>query len=470
MKLLPFQNRFMKAVISPKIDTAVLSIPRGNGKSWLAAYILATMMRQHWRHVEFLLCAASIEQARSTVFNFIEEILEQLDPEGHYRVINSATRLGITYPKTNTRLRVLSSKAKTAMGIVRCPLLVADEPGSWEVVGGELMHDAIQTAQGKPGSRLKVIYIGTMWPSHAGWWPELIEAGSHGSTYVQVLKGDPKKWDKASEIRRTNPLKWCFPDSRAKLFEQRNDARKHARKKARFLSANLNLPTRDETDVLLTVGDWENIIARSVAPRGEEPPIVGVDLGGRRAWSAACAIWPSTRRVEAFAAMGGEESVADREKMDLVTKGTYQRLIQRRALFVAEGKRVPPVSMIVEEAFRRWGKVAVFIADYFRLEKLEEEVEWRALLEPRRWRWSEATSDIEDMQALAVDGDLTVATDSRRILEFSIAQAVVKEDDANNVRLVKKDKQTQRDDVAAAFVLACGGIRRHPPLTPLKVF
>ena len=42
------------------------------------------------------------------------------------------------------------------------PFLVADEPGAWEVVGGELMTAAIQTAQGKPGSPMRVIYIGTL--------------------------------------------------------------------------------------------------------------------------------------------------------------------------------------------------------------------------------------------------------------------------------------------------------------------
>ena len=92
---------------------------------------------------EYLLCAASIEQAR-LCFRFIRAALE---PLGGYRFIDSATRIGITHLRTFTRLRVLSSNGKTAMGIVGCPMLVADEPGSWEVTGGQLMHDAIQTAQ-----------------------------------------------------------------------------------------------------------------------------------------------------------------------------------------------------------------------------------------------------------------------------------------------------------------------------------
>ena len=35
-----FQKRFIKGALAPGIDVAALSIPRGNGKSWLAADLL----------------------------------------------------------------------------------------------------------------------------------------------------------------------------------------------------------------------------------------------------------------------------------------------------------------------------------------------------------------------------------------------------------------------------------------------
>ena len=38
--------------------------------------------------------------------------------------------------------------------------------------GGGLMADALFTAQGKPGSQMKVIYIGTLAPATSGWWHE----------------------------------------------------------------------------------------------------------------------------------------------------------------------------------------------------------------------------------------------------------------------------------------------------------
>ena len=48
----------------------------------------------------------------------------------------------------------------------------------------------------------------------------------------------------------------------------------------------MNRPSGDESTVLLTVTDWERVTAREV-PEREGRPIVGVDLGGGRAWSCS---------------------------------------------------------------------------------------------------------------------------------------------------------------------------------------
>ena len=281
-----FQKRFMRGALAPGIDVAALSIPRGNGKSWLAAHLLTRALTPgdvlHVPAAEYLLCAGSIEQARLT-FRFIRA---ELEPTGAYRFLDSSTRIGIAHKASNTRLRVLSSNGKTAMGIVGYPLLVADEGGSWEVNGGNLMYDAITTALGKPGSPLKAIFIGTIAPAMRGWWPDLIADGSNDTTYVQSLQGDAEKWDSWAEIKRCNPLTAISPEFRKRLRVERDAARVDSRLRGRFLSFRLNLPSGDESSVLLTVQDWERVTARSV-PEREGRPIVGVDLGGGRAWSAA---------------------------------------------------------------------------------------------------------------------------------------------------------------------------------------
>ena len=142
------------------------------------------------------------------------------------------------------------------MGIVGCPLLVADEPGSWEVTnGGQLMADAIFTAQGKPGSPLRVIMIGTLAPAMSGWWHDLVEAGSHGSTYVQMLRGDSDKWDDWKETRRVNPLTVIDAGFRKKLRQELADAQADTRLAARYKSYRLNLPIRRRINVTLLTPD-----------------------------------------------------------------------------------------------------------------------------------------------------------------------------------------------------------------------
>ena len=334
-ELRAFQKQFIKRALASGVDVGCLSLPRGNGKSWLAAHLLERCLTPgdslHVPGSEYLLCAASIEQAR-LCYRFIRA---ELEPSGEYRFIDSATRLGISHKESNTRLRVLSSNGRTVMGIVGCPLLVADEPGSWETVGGTLMYDAIVTALGKPDSPMKVIIIGTLAPATSGWWHDLIDDGTGGSTYVQSLQGNAEKWGEWPEIRRCNPLTAISADFRKRLLLERDAARLDSRLKARFLSYRLNWPSGDDSTVLLTVTDWERVAAREV-PGREGRPIVGVDLGGGRAWSAAVALY-ANGRVEARAVAPGIPNLAEQERRDRVPAGTYQRLYDAGQLDIAGG-------------------------------------------------------------------------------------------------------------------------------------
>ena len=457
--LRPFQRRFIGAALAPGIDTVALSLPRGNGKTWLAAHLLTRCLTPgdalHVPGSEYLLCAASIEQARLG-FRFMRADLE---PTGRYRFLDSATRIGITHGATNTRLRVLSSNGKTAMGIVGCPLLVADEPGSWEVVGGELMHDAIQTAQGKPGSRLRAIYLGTLALSRGGWWHDMIAGGSTGSTFVQSLQGDPAKWDQWSEIRRCNPLTAVSASFRAKLLEERDRARRDTRLKARFLSYRLNVPSGDESTVLLTVDDWERVCGRDVGDMAGRP-VVAVDLGGGRAWSASVAVWPSGR-IEAVAVAPGQPSIAEQEKRDRVPRGTYQRLRDAGVLMTDGDRRVPRVEVLIGRVMR-WRPLGI-VCDRFRLAELQDATRGAVRIVPRIAHWSEASEDIRALRKLAADGPLSVGPDSAALVGASLSSAMVKTDDQGSVRLVKRGtNNTARDDVAAALMLASGAHTRRP--------
>ena len=312
MKLEPFQNRFLKAATGPNVHLAALSLPRGNGKSRLAAFLVERLLTPgdslFRPGTESVLCAASIEQAR-IVFRFARA---ELEPLGGYRFIDSATRAAILHLATNTRLRVLGSNGKTAFGLVNTPWAICDEPGRWEVTGGQLLFDAIETSKGKPGSPLRSLYIGTIAPSMSGWWADLATSKSGKGRVVMCLQGRRETWDQWRTVAKCNPLVKIAPEFRKQLRAELKAAKADSRLKARFLSYRLNLPSADESTMLLSVDDFTRMAERDVAERGGRP-IVAVDLGGGRAWSAATAIWESGR-IEVLAIAPGIPGIEAQER------------------------------------------------------------------------------------------------------------------------------------------------------------
>ena len=462
--LRPFQKRFLRGALAENVEVSALSLPRGNGKSWLSAHILQRCLTPgddlFHPGKEYLLCAASLEQAR-IIFRFIRAEIEPADPQKHYRWLDSTSKVGVTHVPTNTRLRAMSSNGKTAMGIVDCPLLVADEPGAWEVTGGELMADAIETSLGKPGSDMKVVYIGTLAPAEAGWWHDLIKGGSKDGVYVQALQGDPEKWDQWREIKRVNPLTAVSPSFRKRLLLERDAAHGDSRLKARFLSYRLNVPSVDDERMLVDAEDFTQMMRRQTPPR-EGQPIVAIDLGGGRAWSAATAIWENGR-VECLALAPGIPDLAGQEKRDHVSKGLYQRLCDRGLLFVDEGLRQQRPIALWDAVTEAWGYPVLVLCDRFRLGELQDAIGNDAPVEPRVTQWSESSFDIRALRRGIGDGPFKVSEDSQPLMVASLAVAHVKSDDAGNVRLVKRgSNNTSRDDVAAAFTLASGAWERSP--------
>ena len=448
----------MAAATAPKTNLAVLSLPRGNGKSRLAAYLVERILNPadplFRAGTESVLCAASIEQAR-IVFRFARA---ELEPSGEYRFIDSATRAAILHKATNTRLRVIGSNGKTAFGLVNTPWVIADEPGSWETTGGQLLFDAIETAKGKPNSPLRSLYIGTISPATGGWWSELALGKSGQGRAIKCLQGDRAKWDSWAEVRRVNPLTKISPEFRKQLRAELKAAIADSRLKARFLSFRLNLPSADEATMLLTTDDYEIMANREVTERRGRP-IIAVDLGGGRAWSAAVAVWQSGR-IEAIAIAPGIPSIEEQENRDQVPPGTYARLLETGRLRMAHGLRVQPPAALMAAITDAWGEPELIVCDRFRLGELKDCVNGTQVI-PRVSRWSEAGDDIRALRRLVKDGPFTVAETSRPLLAASLAVAMVRNDDQGNTRLTKKaSNNTARDDVAAALVLGAGVFQR----------
>ena len=94
MKLRPFQRAFIRGATAPGIDTAALSTPRGQGKSWLAAYLLARVLYAIRRSVPAghgvgSLCR-DFGAGQWIVFRFLRATLED---RGGYSFTDSANRI-----------------------------------------------------------------------------------------------------------------------------------------------------------------------------------------------------------------------------------------------------------------------------------------------------------------------------------------------------------------------------------------
>ena len=416
--------------------------------------------------------SASLGQARRTSFRSLRQMIGD---DKSYLINESTQQANITHRSSGTRVEALAANHKTAQGLLGVRFLIGDEPGAWEINGGQQMADAIEEGQGKPGDDMKIIYIGTLGPNalHPGhWYYDLVHTGHDPDQgrFVMAFIGDRSRWKSKKEIARVNPVMWRFPKSRQRLLRRLNQARTSSAKKSSFLTYRLNQPTADESEVLLTVDQWNDVLSRPPQPR-DGLPIIGIDMGSNRAWSAAVAWWKS-QRVEAFALCPGIPSIAEQEERDGVPLGSYQRLIDEDLLIVAEGMKQPPAAMMVREIAKRFGQHHVAVADFFRFHELENAGLVMGVV--RRTRYSEADQDIRALRRAALDGMLSLS-DSVPLFEESLAATKVIENTHGNLEMQKKGKHNQgRDDVSAALKLAAGAAEREwgpygQPVSPPRI-
>ena len=205
LKLRPFQRRFVAGVFAPSNPAMRLFRLLGaTGKSWLrglAGCRFSVAWRaavRGWRGEH-----PALGQLRSSAVCVPLRKGNFLGTKS-YSYTDSTNKIGIRHKSsTNTRL---VGEVEPGKGRVRHrrrqESLSQMNQVAWDAQGGAMMSDALDTAIGKAGTDLRVVYIGTLAPSRSGWWSDLISDGSGGSTYVQSLQGDLKRWDQWSEIRR----------------------------------------------------------------------------------------------------------------------------------------------------------------------------------------------------------------------------------------------------------------------------
>ena len=345
--VLPWQRRFIRGAFAPDVQSAALSVARGNGKTALLSGIAAATLDGPLMvpRGETVIVASSFEQARIAFEHVVAFMGDKLADNRRWKVWDTAQQARIEDRKTGARVRCIGSDPRRAHGLA--PVLVlADEPAQWPETTGERMVAALRTAAGKqPHSRF--VALGTRPADSEHWFSKMLSGGADYAQCHAAGPDDPRfhkrTWAKA------NPSMAHMPDLETAIRNEAQQAKTDPALLAGFEALRLNLGTDDvEVSTLLSAGLW-SAIEGEAGPDG--PCVWGVDLGTSAAQSAVAAFWPATGRLECVAAFPAEPSLAERGLRDGV--GNLYVECARRGELITVGGRAVDVGLLLQAALAR---------------------------------------------------------------------------------------------------------------------
>ena len=462
----PWERRFILGTFGQS-GNAALSIARGNGKSAFVAALAAAVVCPgaplHGTRRDVVCVASSFQQARvifEDVLAYARGLGHDLGDRGLWRRQDSQNMATLEYRPTGARVRCIGSDPKLAHGL-RPFLVLADEGGQWEPGKAEAMMSALRTGLGKtPGSRL--IALGTLPADGQHWFSQMLRDAPYHQLHA-AAKDAPIF--RATTWAKANPSLRYLPSLKAQIKAEAAAARRDGVQLQSFKSLRLNMGMPDVVSgVLLEADVWASIEGESAR---EGPYVLGLDLGGSTAQSAAAAWWPKTGRLEGFAVFPEHPNLATRATNDGVG-GLYDQCRQRGELLVM-GDMTSDVQGLLTEALDRWGEPAAIAADRFKKAELIGYL--NALDFPgadlvlRGMGWRDGAEDVRGFQLAALGGHLTPV--KSLLMRSSMSESRLVGDVAGNWKLAKGSEGGRRarakDDVVAAAILAVAVGRRGSP-------
>ena len=355
-RVLPWESRFVRGVFRPGIQTAALSVGRGNGKSALVAAIASAVVDPegplHGPRREVVCVGPSFEQSRiifEDVLTFLADRYD-LDDRRRWRKANTANRALLEWRKTGCRVRCIGSDPSTAHGL-RPFLVLADEPAQYDAAKADRMLAAIRTGLGKvPGSRL--VALGTR-PATDGHWFARMLAGGADYAQVHAARSDDPVFRRRT-WKRANPSLDALPSLEEAIRAEATAAKLDEVALQSFRALRLNMGVPDAAaSVLVEASSWTRAEALPAPEKRSPDYVLGIDLGTNAAMSAGSAYFKSGE-LAAVACFPEIPSLAERGLGDGVGD-LYVRMARRGELFQA-GRRVSDVPALLREALDRWGR------------------------------------------------------------------------------------------------------------------
>ena len=290
--------------------------------------------------------------------------------------------------------------------------------------------------------------------------PEILERNRQGDPglAVHLYQSDPAKpIEDEANWELSNPGLSCGIKSREYMRSESRRVKITVSDAASFRSLDLNLPGEPSREMLCTPDDWAHCETQTLPPRSG-PVCVGIDLGGSLSMSALCAIWPSTGRLETWAALPSTPNLADRGAADGVGS-LYLQMEQRGELAVYSGRLVPVGEFLKQVASRLSGcRVVAAGADRYRKAEAIQALEDAEITWPFHWRGTGASAtadgshDVRSFQKMVYEKRLQ--TLESLVLRSAIGESVITRKDGNPK--LEKTRHHSRIDVLQAAVIAAG--------------
>ena len=452
----PWEKRFLVGAFGQP-GNAALSIGRGNGKSGFVAALAAAVVCPgaplHGVRREVICCASSFGQSRiifEDVLGYVRGLGHDLTDRSLWRLQDSANQATLEYRPTGARIKCIGSDPKRAHGL-RPFLVLYDEPAQTEAGSSEAMISALRTGLGKtPGSRL--IALGTLPSDGLHWFSQMLRDAPYHQLHA-APKDAPlyraKTWALA------NPSMKHLPSLKAEIKTLAEAAKRDGVMLQSFKSLRLNMGLPDVVSgVLLEADVWEGIEGEA---ERDGDYVLGLDLGGSTAQSAACGFWPKSGRLEGFAVFPENPNLATRSTND--GAGNLYSECHRRGELLVAGDQVSDIGVLLSEALERWGEPALIAADRFKKAELLQHLnalDFAVDVVLRGQGWKDGAEDVRGFQLAALQGQVTPV--KSLLLRASMSEARLVGDVAGNWKLAKSTEGGRRsrakDDVVAAAILA----------------
>jgi phage terminase large subunit-like protein len=461
MRLLPNQLRFVRTLYGPKADQiqiAVLSEPRGNGKTGLIAGLMLCHLIGPEAEPRGACYSAAIDRAQAAlIFNEMQAIVEMI-PEWRAAVnmqrFHRTMEVKLGHGQGST-YEALSADARRAHGLA---------PSCWAYdelaqAKNRVLLDNLQTAMGKRKRSLGII-LSTQAASDNHPLSELIDDGLKRldpSIFVQ-LTAAPRNADPFSvkTIRSVNAAFGKFLDEKTVLDEAKRAKRIPAFESA-FRNTRLNQRVALQTsEQFLTADIWalgDTPIDAALFYDGR-PVYGGIDLSARVDLTAcvlACQDDDGCVHLMPFGWTPGDTL----EKRSLRDRVPYDAWVRDGLLFAPPGNSIDFEFVAADIARLTQGMNLEAVAyDAWRFDSFEQALDRAGVQLPViafKQGFPSMSPAVEVFEALAVDGKLRHG--GHKVLRSCVLSTRLARDSWANRRPDKKD-YFNRIDLAVAAIMA----------------